>query len=93
MHISVYQWLAYPPAMIWDASFSKLLSQAPFLGMICKKSEKSGSVYTCQGSRAKVWREIRGGATQRGGVTQIFAASKFLLAVQFGQLLISDQHK
>ncbi len=54
---------------------------------------------------AKVWSEIRGGATQRGGVTQtgeatqrggvtqIFAAPKFLLAVKFFLLFIIDQHK
>ncbi len=60
-----------------------------------------------QGSQviAKVWSEIRGGAThtggvtemggatQRGGVTQIFAAPKFLLEVQFYLLFIIDQHK
>ncbi len=60
-----------------------------------------------QGSQviAKVWSVIRGGATQRGGVTQIggarlrggvtqiFAAPKILLAVQFDLLFIIDQHK
>ncbi len=34
-----------------------------------------------------------GGATQRGGVTQIFAAPKILLAVKFDLLFIIDQHK
>ncbi len=42
---------------------------------------------------AKVWSEIREGATQRGGANQTFAAPKFLLAVQLYLLFIIDQHK